>query len=97
MTKEFLNYLKYEKRYSTHTLVSYKNDLAQLDCFISKEYPGTLITEVNHAIIRDWIISLSSQGLNPNSINRKLVTVRSYFKFLIKKGVVQRNSNPSDI
>ena len=91
MTKEYLNYLKYEKRYSQHTLVSYKNDLDQLEHFLSSEYPDTELKDINHAIIRDWVISLSSQNLNSNSINRKLVTIRSFFKFLLKKGVVNKN------
>jgi len=91
MTKEYLNYLKYEKRYSQHTLVSYQNDLEQLEHFLSREYAETELKDINHAIIRDWIISLSSKGLNSNSINRKLVTIRSFFKFLIKKGVVNKN------
>jgi integrase/recombinase XerC len=91
MTKEFLNYLQYEKRYSPHTLVSYKSDLDQLNNFITDQYPETPIQEVNHAVLRDWIISLSTNGLNSKSINRKLVTVRSFFKFLVRKGVLHRN------
>jgi len=91
MTKEFLNYLKYEKRYSRHTLVSYKNDLDQLNIFLSEEYPETPLEEANHPILRDWIISLSAKGLNSSSINRKLVAARSFYKFLLKKGIVQSN------
>jgi integrase/recombinase XerC len=91
MTKEFLNYLQYEKRYSRHTLISYKNDLDQLNHFLELHYSETNIHESNHAMLRDWIISLSSDGLDPRSINRKVVAVRSYFKFLQKKGVVHLN------
>lgn len=91
MTKEFLNYLQYEKRYSRHTLISYKHDLDQLNQFLELYYSGTNIHESNHAMLRDWIISLSSDGLDSRSINRKVVAVRSYFKFLQKKGVVHLN------
>jgi integrase/recombinase XerC len=91
MTKEFLHYLQYEKRYSNHTIISYKNDLHQLEAFIAENYPETLIQEVNHAILRDWIIYLSSIGLLPKSINRKVVSVRTFFKFLLKKGEVTHN------
>jgi integrase/recombinase XerC len=91
MTKEFLNYLQYEKRYSRHTLISYKNDLDQLNHFLELHYSETNIHDSNHAMLRDWIISLSSDGLDPRSINRKVVAVRSYFKFLQKKGVVHLN------
>jgi integrase/recombinase XerC len=54
-------------------------------------YPETNIQEANHAILRDWIISLSSEGIDARSINRKIVAVRSYFKFLLKKGFVKIN------
>jgi len=91
MTKEFLNYLQYEKRYSLHTLSSYRNDLGQLESFLSINYPESTIKETNHAILRDWIVSLSSQGLDPKSINRKLIAVRSFFKFLMKKGLAKNN------
>ena len=58
---------------------------------MQEQYPDTPLEEANRAILRDWVISLSDQGLNENSINRKLVTVRSFFKFLIKKGTVKKN------
>lgn len=91
MTNVFLKYLQYEKRYSNHTLISYKNDLDQLERFLKTNYPETSIEEVNHAIVRDWIISLSESGLNERSINRKLVTLRSFYKFLLKKGAIKVN------
>lgn len=91
MTNAFLKYLQYEKRYSKHTITSYNNDLNQLDLFLKTHYPETSIQEVNHAILRDWVISLSEAGLNESSINRKLVTLRSYFKFLIRDGSVSKS------
>lgn len=99
MTDVFLNYLQYEKRYSPHTLTSYKNDLNQLQQFLASNYPETSIDAANHAILRDWIISLSESGLNKNSINRKLVTLRSFYKFLLKKGSIEKNpvSNLSNL
>ena len=91
MTDLYLKYLQYEKRYSTHTLVSYKTDLHQLQQFLSLNYPETAIEAVNHAILRDWIISLAESGLNESSINRKLVTIRSFYKFLLKKGSIEKS------
>ncbi len=88
MTKEFLNFLQYEKRYSPHTLISYQNDLSQLQSFLSNQYPGTSIIEANHAILREWMVSLAESGLSERSINRKLVTLRSLYKFLLKKGEI---------
>lgn len=91
MTNTFLKYLKYEKRYSSHTLISYKNDLYQLTQFLDAHYPETSIHQANHAILRDWIIALSESGLNENSINRKLVTLRSFYKFLLREGTIDKN------
>lgn len=91
MTNVFLTYLQYEKRYSRHTLASYKNDLDQFSQFLLSSYPETLIEEVNHAILRDWIIHLSENGLNERSINRKIVTLRSFFKFLLKRGKIDKS------
>lgn len=91
MTDLFLKYLQYEKRYSNHTLLSYKNDLDQFLRFLSKNYPETSIEQANHAIIRDWIISLSANKIAEISINRKIVTLRSFFKFLLKKGTIEKN------
>ncbi len=91
MTNAFLKYLQYEKRYSAHTIISYKNDLNQFHQFLASNYPETSIESSNHAILRDWIISLSENGLNENSINRKLVTLRSFYKFLLKKGTIEKN------
>ena len=91
MTNLFFKYLRYEKRYSKHTLISYKSDLDQLRNFLGIHYPETSIEEANHAIIRDWIISLSEDEINENSINRKLVTLRSFYKFLIKHGTLEKS------
>ncbi len=91
MTDLFLKYLQYEKRYSNHTLISYKNDLDQFQRFISEHYPETSIDQVNHAILRDWVVSLSEHEISEISVNRKLVTLRSFFKFLLKKGSIEKN------
>lgn len=91
MTNEFLKYIQYEKRYSNHTLLSYRTDLVQLQKFLDSKYQETTIDEVNHSILRDWIISLSEIGLSENSINRKLVTLRSFYKFLLKKDKIQKS------
>jgi len=91
MTNIFLTYLQYEKRYSHHTIISYENDLAQFSQFLLSNYPETPIEAVNHAILRDWIIHLSENGLNERSINRKIVTLRSFYKFLLKRGDIHKS------
>ena len=91
MTDSFFKYLQYEKRYSKHTIVSYQNDLTQLQKFLLKSYPEIAIEDVNHAILRDWIINMSENGLNEKSINRKLVTLRTFYKFLLKNDLIEKN------
>ncbi len=88
MTNQFLHYLQYEKRYSHHTIISYKTDLCQLEEFLKTNYPETVVSEVSHNILRSWMIHMSGEGLTETSINRKLVTVRSFFKFLQKKLII---------
>lgn len=91
MVNSFINHLQYEKRFSKHTITSYSNDLSQFSQFIGTNYPGITLSQVKHVIIRDWVLTLSNQGLNPASINRKISTLKSFYKFLVKKGEVEKN------
>lgn len=93
MTNQFLNYIQYEKRYSNHTLISYKTDLTQFREFLETNYPNVPIHEASHSMIRGWMIHLSELGLNEASINRKLVTIRTFYRFLQKKSII--TANPS--
>jgi len=91
MIDSFLKYLKYEKRFSHHSVISYRNDLNQFNAFLAKGYPETRIEEVNHAIIRDWLVSLSEKDLASRTINRKIITLRSFYKFLKRNGFIDVN------
>lgn len=91
MKESFIKYIQFEKRYSPHTVIAYKNDLEQFYLFISKTYEVSEITEVNHIIIRSWIVSLMEEKITPRSINRKITTLKTYYKFLIREGVVEQN------
>lgn len=91
LIENFLNYLRFEKRYSQHTLVSYQNDLTQFNDFIKQTFDTDNVSEVSHLYIRSWMVSLSEAGITARSINRKLSAIKSYYKFLIKRGVVEKN------
>ena len=80
---KFLAYLKFEKRYSKNTLVSYETDLSQFYTFLIIEYNISSVLDVNHKIIRCWISFLFDLGISSRSVNRKITTLRSYFKYLI--------------
>jgi len=90
----FLSYLKNEKRYSPHTITAYENDLDQFISF-GKELIGDFCVEtVDYHLIRQWIVSLMDNGISAKSINRKISTLKTFFKFLMREGVIEKN--PTD-
>jgi len=89
--KPFTDYLLLEKKYSVHTITSYKKDLESFGEFILKEYQTDSIDQVNYQQIRNWIVSLVDSGISNRSINRKISSLNSYYKFLQKIDVVGTN------
>lgn len=86
----FLNYLRFEKRYSQHTIISYQNDLEQFLSFVIAEFDGPGIAEINAAIVRSWLAHLKQEeDLTAKSINRKISTLKSFYKFLMREGIVE--------
>ncbi len=88
--KSFLKYLEFEKRSSQYTLVSYRCDLEQFISF-SEEKGINSIALITRKHIRNWIVSMVNSGLAPKSVNRKVTSLKSYFKFLMREGVVEVN------
>jgi integrase/recombinase XerC len=89
--QEFLDYLQYEKRYSEHTCLAYQTDLGQYTKYLSVSYDITDLHEVNYRIIRSWIVSMIESGLTPRTIKRKISTLKTYYRFLKRQGIVQEN------
>lgn len=87
--EQFFKYLTYEKRYSKYTLIAYRNDIAQFQQYLATQESAILLA--NHQTIRSWMVLLMEENLDPRSINRKISTLRSLYKFLIKEGAVQEN------
>lgn len=92
--ESFLNWLRFEKRYSLHTIRSYHNDLNQFLSFLSIQKQDTDGTSADFKDIRSWIISLMDNNITPRSVNRKITALRSYYKYLMREQVIQ--SNPMD-
>jgi integrase/recombinase XerC len=86
MLDSFLSYLQYERRSSNHTILSYKNDLIQFENFLLNNSSNLSIARYN--LIRAWIISLVEAGNNPHTVNRKIASLRAYYKFLLRKEVI---------
>jgi len=92
MTKDrFLDYIAYEKRYSQHTINAYRSDLDQFLEYIKTQYSLSYINKVDHQIIRSWIVTLMEEGNTARTVNRKITTLKSYFKFQVKEGLIQEN------
>jgi integrase/recombinase XerC len=91
MINSFLNYIQYEKRYGTNTLNAYQNDLKQFESFLLEVYEILKPEEATFPIIRSWVVSLTEQTLEARSINRKIATLKSFYKFLLKKDIIQKN------
>jgi integrase/recombinase XerC len=86
--ESFLKYLEFEKRSSQHTLVSYRCDLEQFISFSEERQIGT-VEEVTRKHIRNWIVRMVDEGLAPKSVNRKITSLKSFFKFLMREGLVE--------
>jgi integrase/recombinase XerC len=87
----FIDYLKYEKRYSQHTIVSYQTDLISFNNYIIMQYGETQLSSLSHIYIRTWLASLKDEGLSERSINRKISSLKSFFKYNLKRGVISQN------
>tara|TARA_B100001758_G_C18290210_1_gene546608 strand:+ start:199 stop:1065 length:867 start_codon:yes stop_codon:yes gene_type:complete len=91
--KQFINYIQSEKRYSDYTITSYKVDLNQFFNYLIEEYNIDIPQNVTFKIVRNWISYLLESGLKARSVNRKISSLKSYFKFLVISNY--SDSNPT--
>lgn len=89
-TESFFRYLEFEKRYSTHTLLSYKNDIEQFMSFLT-QFEVTSSSQITHSLIRSWMVDLLDNDQSASTVNRKLSALRTYFRFLHREGFIQTN------
>ena len=95
----FIRYIKFEKRYSPHTVSAYQSDLDQFIAFLNNPdklvpAPEAVIThpsQISHYHIRNWMVELMTDKILARSINRKIATLRKYFKFMVQEGVIEVN------
>jgi integrase/recombinase XerC len=89
--ESFFNYLKFEKRSSSHTVVAYKIDLDQFVQFCTEVIGEFDVKKVDAKLVRNWIVLLMDKKLSARSVNRKITTLKSFFKFLLKEQIVKSN------
>ncbi|MFN5318137.1 MAG: tyrosine-type recombinase/integrase [Bacteroidia bacterium] len=91
MIETFLDYLRYERRFSNHTVIAYRNDLTQLQQFVQSDSPESELTSLTAPEIRVWLVKLMEDGLDARSVNRKITALKTFYKFALKSHWIQIN------
>lgn len=91
MANSFLKYIAFEKRFSDHTVKSYQSDLEQFLHYISDQFNVAELNQATQLMVRSWILSLMDSGVSPRSVNRKIASLRAYFKFALKREEISKN------
>lgn len=86
--QSFTSYLKFEKRYSQHSIIAYSADLADFEQYTRQLFGVNTVTAITAIYIRNWLAHLKNQGMEAKSINRKISSLKSFFKYLLKMGWV---------
>lgn len=87
----FLQYLRHEKRFSPHTITAYRNDLEQFLMYVEQECGLASVAETRHAHLRSFLVHLIQQGRQARTVNRKLSTLKAYFRYLLKQGYIEKD------
>lgn len=85
----FMDFLKFEKRYSQNTILSYQTDLVAFFDFLLTSYGSIELSNISHIYVRSWLASLKNDGISAKSINRKISTLRSFFRYQMKVGILK--------
>lgn len=87
--QSFLDYLKFEKRYSKHTIISYQTDLLQFFVYLESQFEAPALQKITPMFVRSWLAELKGEEqLTAKSLNRKISALKSFFKFQMKEGVI---------
>lgn len=85
----FVDYLRLEKNYSEHTILAYERDIEEFSAFAKANYEQDTIVSIHYSQIRSWIVELVENGIGNRTINRKVASLKSYYKFLLKVGEIE--------
>lgn len=86
LIQPFLSYLTFQKRYSQHTILSYQNDLIGFFDFIESQFGSTAVEDIRPTFVRSWLAGLKESGMESKSLNRKISSLKSFFKYQLKQG-----------
>jgi len=90
-SQSFIDYLKFEKRYSVHTVRAYRDDLEQFFSFLESTFGETTLPAITTSLIRSWLASLKESKITSKSINRKISSLKSFFKFQLRTGILEKS------
>jgi integrase/recombinase XerC len=91
MIDSFLKYLQFEKRVSPNTVIAYSNDLEQFKSFTEQTFSDSKIEGADYGMVRSWIIQLVENKIEPPSVNRKIASLRSFYKFLLRQEIISKD------
>jgi integrase/recombinase XerC len=86
---QFIDYLQYEKKYSLHTINAYQKDISDFAVFAEEKFEETNLAEISYSIIRSWIVKLVDEEVSNRSINRKISSLKTFYKYLLKTKQVE--------
>ena len=87
----FITYLSLEKKYAANTILAYENDLSEFSLFCEENFNNNTIESIDYSCIRNWIVDLVNTKISNRSINRKIASLKAYYKFLLKIGLIDTN------
>ena len=90
--ESFINYLKYEKRYSPLTAIAYKKDLDQFEKFFVSTVGDFAVEGINDKVARQWVIELMDKGISARTVNKKISALKSFYKYLLRLEVIKENN-----
>jgi integrase/recombinase XerC len=88
---DYIHYLRFEKRYSPHTVLAYQNDLEQFCEFLTNECAISELKSINHFHIRGWLAGMKGHKQTARTINRKISSLNSYYKYMLRLGITEKN------
>jgi integrase/recombinase XerC len=89
--QDFVNYLRFEKHFSPHTVTAYHKDLLQFEAYARHTFQVEAVSDVNHQTVRSWMVDLMNDKISPRSIGRKLTSLKTFYRFLLREQRVEAN------